>query len=109
MNTLSAAARHEAIDRLRPWFVEMAGALHLGHWVIRVPYEDRPDDAEAGAAVERIYGQNVARIFLGDTFLESSPEEQRETYAHELLHCHFRAIIEARDSVEDLLGKPAFT
>lgn len=104
---MNAKARRKAIERLTPWFVEMSAALHLSHWVIRVPLETRPDNEDEAASVERIYGRNVAKIFLSDHFLLSDPEDQRETYTHELLHCHFRAIIEARDSLEDLLGKPA--
>lgn len=104
---MDAAERKAAIDRLSPWFAEMSVALHLGHWEIRVPYETRPDD-NMNASIERVYGQNVARIFLSDAFLEDSPEEQRETYTHELLHCHFRQIIEIRDGMSVVLGLPAF-
>lgn len=106
---MDTKSRKRAIKRLTPWFVEMSTALHLGHWMIRVPLETRPDNDDEAASVERIYGQNVAKIFLSDRFLLSSPEDQRETYTHELLHCHFRAIIEARDSLDELLGKPANT
>jgi hypothetical protein len=106
---VDAEARKAVIDRLQPWFCEMASALHLNHWYLTVPIETRPDSPDHAASVERIYGQNRAKIFLSDGFLEDEPENQRLTYCHELLHCHFRAIIEARDSLEELLGKPANT
>lgn len=106
---MNAAERQAVIGRIQPWFIEMSTALHLGHWVIRVPIEARPDSPHHAACIERIYGQNVARIFLSDDFLSSEPEEMRETYVHELLHCHFRQFVELRDGMEELLGSAANT
>ena len=104
---MDAAERKARIDQLAPWFVTMSRALHLAHWELRTPYEETPSDEQMTASIERTYGRNAARIYLSDHFLGVDLEEQRETYTHELLHCHFRAIIEARDGLEDLLGKPA--
>lgn len=104
---MDATERKAAIDRLTPWFCEMANLLHLNHWHLTVPIEARPESPDYAASCERIYGQNRAKIYLSDGFLADTPENQRVTYVHELLHCHFRAIVEARDGLEDLLGKPA--
>ncbi len=69
----------------------MAELLGLKDWVIRLN-EDEPEDPDALASVRFTYGRKLVVLFLSDRFLEDNPEEQRNTIAHELIHCHFHLL-----------------
>lgn len=62
-------------------------ALHLGDWQIDIRFDADEDDA---AATDLVDGRRCATIRFpadGDGFLDATPEDQRETVVHELLHC----------------------
>lgn len=71
----------------------VADQIGLRDWTLMVC--DGPPDGEglAGKAVAMIdipAGRRYAAIMLSDTFLDSTPAEQKQTILHELLHCHFQ-------------------
>lgn len=65
----------------------LADAIGLRDWTFRVDYAPL-DNPGHRAEVERTYGRKCATILIHDDFLQSSPEDQAQTIAHELLHCH---------------------
>jgi hypothetical protein len=65
----------------------MADFMGLRDWTIIVGFE--PPGANYSADIDCRYGRKVAVIRFSDNFLESDPDRQRQTIAHELLHCHF--------------------
>ena len=85
---------------------DLADVMGLRDWEIDLAREDA-SGPDTGASCSTTYGRKVATIHFGADFFYESPETQRYYCVHELLHCHFRAIVEARDGLEDLLGTPA--
>jgi hypothetical protein len=73
LNALTAYVR-----RLRNW-------LGLQHWEISI-VDQAPSDNTARAQLETSEGRYHAGLWVGDNFLESPAEEQRQTIVHELLH-----------------------
>ena len=69
---------------------QLADQFGLKDWAIEVP--ETPPDGTAIAATWMAYGQRLARIHLSDKFLCDTPEDQRDTIVHELLHLHFAAM-----------------
>lgn len=96
--------RRERIKHIQPYWEEVSVKLGLGDWDLRIMWEP-PGDPEAEAAVERITGQKVARIYLADGFFDNDPEGQRNTVIHELLHCHLRPMWEGYGLMAVVLGR----
>lgn len=89
------------IEYVKPYF-------GLTDWTINLSWTELPPNTFA--RINTAYGRREATILLGEEFLKSSPESQRETLVHELLHCHFAPLDEyVGDSLPPLLGKPAWT
>ena len=85
----------------------VANTLGLTDWEIKVRWGDLPDDTLA--RVHPSYARRSAEIIFGEAFLNSRPEEQRDTVVHELLHLHFSMADElVSDTLPSLLGSPAF-
>lgn len=70
----------------------LAPLLKLSDWSIEV--SRMPCEADAVASIEPLYGQKRAILRLGPAFLSQSLEDQRQTVAHELIHCHLFAATE---------------
>ena len=68
-----------------PYVRQIAELMGLSHWTVRVI--DRPS-GDDHADVDRINGRYLAIIQFGSAFLRDTPEGQRDTVVHELLHCH---------------------
>lgn len=68
----------------------LADRMGLKDWTITVP--SGPPVGQSDASTWMCYGRRVARIHLPDSFVHESPEEQRDTIVHELLHLHFNAM-----------------
>lgn len=74
-------------QRFAPYLRRLADLLGLKDWHVRIA--DEAADACADASIEWTYGRKRARVWLGEHFLDDTPEGQRHTLAHELIHCHF--------------------
>ena len=70
-----------------PYVRDLADRLRLRDWTIYVR-DDPPHDGECIASIHCVEGRKVANIRFNDPFLDDSPEDQRHTIVHELLHCH---------------------
>lgn len=70
-----------------PYLRLLADRLHLKDWSF-VLRDEAPDSADAIAAINCAEGRKYAWCYLSESFLRSSPEDQRHTLIHELLHCH---------------------
>ena len=71
-----------------PYIREIADRLRLRDWTIDL--SDEGTDRDGVSALVCVADQRkFARLYLGDDFLDMTPDEQRHCLAHELLHCHF--------------------
>ncbi|MCE5322134.1 hypothetical protein LLG46_02335 [bacterium] len=69
---------------------EVADKLRLRDWEF-VLKDEPPEDEDVSAEIVPIEGRKRASIYLCTGFRELSPEEQRHTIVHELLHCHLES------------------
>lgn len=79
----------------------LADKMELRDWTIGTMH--RPADDGKAASCVCTYGQKKINVFLGLRFDDDSPEEQRVTLVHELLHAHLagahRLLIDAQANV----------
>jgi hypothetical protein len=68
----------------------LADKMELRDWTISTAH--RPSVEDANAEVECVYGKKTAIISLSLGFDGRSPEENRTTMVHELIHCHLAAL-----------------
>lgn len=94
-------------DEFLQWARTCANTLGLSDWEVEIREESLPDDTLGRCFVSR--ARLHARILIGESFVEASPEEQRATMVHELLHCHYAPLVEiVEETLPALLGKPAY-
>jgi hypothetical protein len=85
---------------------ETADAVGLRDWEIRLSSE-RAADGKA-ASVQAAFGRKFARILIGKDFSDESPEDQRDTIVHELIHLHLEPAADmVYGDLEKILGRPA--
>lgn len=93
-------------QRFAPYLRRLADLLALKDW--RAEIIGRPAADHAIATVDLIYGRKLMQLRLSEDFLAASPEDQRHTVAHELIHCHLEAAWEiAADSLPEE-ARPGF-
>ncbi len=68
-----------------------ADDLGLKDWRFSIVDTD-PDADDVHACIRCIYGRKVAVITISTEFVTDSPENQRDTLCHELLHCHLDGV-----------------
>jgi hypothetical protein len=78
--------------------------MGLTDWKFRV-YDNEPPNRDTVATIEPAFGRRIACLWLSDDFLGESPESQRHTLCHELIHCHFQP---AREIVRETLPDDAW-
>ena len=85
---------------------ETADNIGLRDWEIRLSGE--PATEGKAASVQAAFGRKFARILVGKNFRNESPEDQRDTIVHELIHLHLEPAADMvyRD-LEKILGRPA--
>jgi hypothetical protein len=80
---------------------QIAVSMGLGGWVIEE--SETPAEEGALATIEPTYGQRHAKLSLCKEWETLTPEEQRDTIVHELLHVHLAHFSQlAHDIVESL-------
>jgi hypothetical protein len=74
-------------EAFNPYLRALADLVSLRDWTVGIDH--RPPDCQEGVAeVHLPYGRKIAWVRLSEEFLDSKPEEQRHTLAHELIHAH---------------------
>lgn len=73
-----------ALDPMQEYVGRMKDLLGLRDWQIEVIYGDQ----EEMASVAMTFGQKHAILVLGTSWGTYSPEDQRATIVHELIHVH---------------------
>jgi len=84
---------------------QLATLFGLAHWRIDFDPGDPGDDCLAAMRV--ISGQQRAALQIGRTYHSLSPEDQRSTMLHELLHIWLWQVTEVVEGVAALLGTHA--
>lgn len=75
-------------DDFRRYFATLAPKMRLAHWHLDIP-DDEPEDGGAWADVTCYGFKHGAMIRISEAILEESPENQRNTAVHELVHLFF--------------------
>jgi len=83
-NKAQHKARREAYEK---YARDVADRMGLRDWEVRVS-EHRPEKGIA-ARLHATEGRKYAWIAFGKCFYKLSPEKQRQTVVHELVHIHF--------------------
>lgn len=91
---------------LTAYIRETADAVGLRDWEVRLS-DERAAEGKA-ASVQAVFGRKFARVLIGKDFRGESPEDQRDTIVHELIHLHLEPAADMvyRD-LEKVLGRPA--
>lgn len=97
--------------RLSRYAAGMADEMGLRDWTIKIEGQHVDGDDGAAMAETRVtYGRKVAVVRFCHDFAELTPEEQRHTVVHELLHCHLDQVATpVENGLEQLIGRPAYT
>lgn len=70
-----------------PYLRFLADRLGLRDWTIILKHEVA-DEPDVYAAINPVEDRKLATIRLAEDFTDRTPDEQRHTLIHELLHCH---------------------
>jgi hypothetical protein len=87
---------------------QLADLMELRDWRFTFAIELLKEEryaAECGIT----YGRRHACIRVNPETLDNAPEDIRQTFVHELVHCHTNPIRDQLDNVEAQLGKAAYT
>lgn len=98
--------RTVGLKRMCAYVVELQPLMRLSHWHIEVP--DVEPETDAWADVVRLQHAQDAVIRLSDQHFDNTPEQQRETIVHELLHCHLRDLIGVPQMIKQEISLPLF-
>ena len=71
----------------QPYVNAIASRMRLGHWRLEI-LDEEPENKTAIASIDPWHGRCAAYIRFADSFLKDTPEDQRYTVVHELVHCH---------------------
>lgn len=87
---LWTTARRRAIEQQ---VKTLQGILRLNDWTITHKW-DRPCKTDAVATITPLGDSRHARLQLSPEFLAMTAGEQHQALAHEVIHCHFFALVE---------------
>ena len=77
--------------RFAEYVSRIAGDMRLRDWKLFIG-EDVPSGDDTTADCYPIPGRKYATIRFSESFLRDTPEDQRHTIVHELIHCHLAQI-----------------
>lgn len=83
-----------------PYLRAIFDRLGLKDWEVVVE-DDPPENPDAYAFVECVYGRKLAMVRLSPNYLKDAGERQRHGAVHEALHAHFT---HADQAVRELAG-----
>lgn len=99
---------HDPLGNAGKMVRNLADAIGLRDWTFRVDYAPLENPHHA-AEVTRTYGRKCAVVTIHDVFLQASPEEQVQTIAHELIHCHLGVVQDHAALLEQSLPVETFS
>lgn len=94
---------HRRARLMTDYAQDLASMMGLTDWTITVK-TDSPSDDDNMAEIDCIYGQRVGRINLNDEWDGYTPEVQRDTLVHELVHAILAPYSQMADDMLDSLG-----
>jgi hypothetical protein len=97
---------HRQRRSLAKYVSAIAVTLGLRDWTLSFP-EDPPENDDAIASVECIYGRRMASVRFDADFLSFSCEDQRVAVLHELIHVHFWHRRQATKDALEGIGREA--
>ena len=71
------------------YIARLQGMLKLADWEVRFKHDENPDDPNHAACVGVTTHRKLATVWFAQDWESRSPEDQRSTIIHELLHLHF--------------------
>lgn len=83
-------------------------AYNMPNWTITLSQEFMKSDDDDWAEIFRHKGQKRADIFFGKRFMSESPEDQRDTVAHEVCHAILAELVEAAAASSAGMDEKAF-
>lgn len=89
MSVKATKKQRKALNEYVRWVDD---SLELRDWTLTVVYDPEVEDSDALASIKCIYGRKHANIRLCPEFFSLSGEQQRQTVAHELIHCHLSGL-----------------
>lgn len=79
-------------SRFPAYFRDLAARMGLAHWTLDIRgADDQPGIAGALATITCCQGRTFVTIRLAESLMTASPQEQRDTCVHELVHLYFAA------------------
>jgi hypothetical protein len=95
-------------DYWQAYIRDIADRMALKDWTILL--SDEPADEESEATTFLTNGRKVAKVYLSSKWEGRTPEEQRHTVVHEMVHPHLYPLTNmGEDDIEPLIGKAAHT
>ncbi len=95
----------EQYDKLGGYVQTIRDALAMTNWTVRL--EHRPAEDGNTAEIQCVYGRKLANLRVCDDWWERTPDDQRHTIVHELLHCHLDGADTVIRGLREVLGGPA--
>jgi uncharacterized protein (UPF0212 family) len=75
-------------EQIEQAITEWLTRLNLNHFVVKVKWDDTPDDKDIGACIHVIDGRDYATIRFEHNIFNVDADEINNDIAHELLHIH---------------------
>lgn len=84
---------------LEGWVRRAADAMGLRDWLIRVTAHGTKHESYAESFLQD--AAEDAWIAVGEEFAKYTPDDQRNSLIHELLHCHFQPVTRMAEKLWD--------
>jgi hypothetical protein len=98
--------RSEQMERLGAYLSDLAARLRLSDWTIHLSEE--PAESDCWAQIEPVRGRKRATVRVCWEFFDQSPEIQRHTLCHELIHCHHAVVDDMTEPLLDEAGRVTY-
>jgi hypothetical protein len=100
------AIKKENILGLNEWLAIAKNIMRLQDW--RITFSDAPSSQDTWAEIDVHSQRNEATIYLGWDFFKQTPDEQRATLSHELVHVILSRTDQIVEGLEAPLGTIAY-
>lgn len=99
--TPKATRRWNAASRLlvEEYVTQVKDMMGLRDWTILL--DKSPSREGTCATIEPMEGQKRAVLALSSSFLRETPDHQRHTIVHELVHCHLAPMMKQVEATSD--------
>jgi len=96
------AKRTQQALGLDEWLKEAKRVMNLQDWIIKV--SDAPSSQDSLAEIDVHSQRSEATIYLAWDFFKQTPDEQRATLSHELVHIVLARVDQIVEALETPLG-----